>query len=111
MFLESLSYDKWKNTTMEDFAYKSKLEQQSSNASKITIPFFQMPFEMINYLVQWFKIPKSIYQWKPYPYASSIQWLSGMDSCFVYVNTFYISHYCYLYILLYIIYSFMFYIL
>ena len=85
MFLETLSFNNWYSTRMDDFYYKSKEHQQKHKASIHQIPFFEMPYEMLQYLIDWFKIPTTIYKWKQYPYASYIQWLSRMESVFLYV--------------------------
>lgn len=86
MFLEPLSYNQWYNTSMKDFYYQGKLDAQNNQVSTLKIPFFQLPYEMLMYLIEYFKIPSKIYKWKAYPFISYLQWLSAMESCFVYVN-------------------------
>ena len=85
VFIECLSFNNWYDTTYEDYYYSSKTDQQNGQVSLLTVPFWVMPFELIDYLCSWFKIPTTIYKWKPYPFASYIQWLSKMESIFLYV--------------------------
>lgn len=82
IFISSMSIKLWKDIKNVDLYFESEHAKKQQKHKLTYIPFWSMGKSEIQTLMNWAHILPRHYELKPHAYASTLQWVSAIDSVF-----------------------------